>query len=408
MASLVRIVIVDSDPDSRAALRRILGATPSVALMGDFSDIPEAIRDCQGRHPDIFIAEVPHAQGSTDGWSVAPVEQLARGFPDSAVLATGPSVSVDLVIQVMRAGAVEFLPRPVERADLMAALEKMARMRRSPAPTRRAGRITSVFSTKGGLGVTTLAINLALCLAEQKPGSTLLAELDTRQSDIATFLDLRATYSVMDAFENLHRMDESFLQGLLVKHGKGLWVLPGPPRMERAQLNAEQVHGGLEMIRAHFEHIVLDLRHDMDPGTIAGLEASDTILFLTSLNVSALRSGAAGLAAFRHLGMDLQKVKIVVMREDTGEDVTLKHAREALGLPIYWKTPSDYQAVVSAINSGHPVVTASPRSKIAKNLRQLAEMLPGGPGKPGEPSAKPSTSLLRLVWTPKGLPGGAS
>jgi pilus assembly protein CpaE len=230
--------------------------------------------------------------------------------------------------------------------------------------------------------------------------------LDTRQSDIATFLDLRATYSVLDAFENLHRMDESFLQGLLVKHGKGLWVLPGPPRMERAQLNAEQVHAGLEMIRAHFEHIVLDLRHDMDPGTIAGLEASDTILFLTSLNVSALRSGAAGLAAFRHLGMDLQKVKIVVMREDTGEDVTLKHAREALGLPIYWKTPSDYQAVVSAINSGHPVVTASPRSKIAKNLRQLAEMLPGGPGAPGEPSGKRSTSLLRLVWTPKGLPGG--
>jgi pilus assembly protein CpaE len=408
MASLVRIVIVDSDPDSRAGLRRILGATPSVALMGDFSDIPEAIRDCQGRHPDIFIAEVPHAKGSADGWSVAPIEQLARGFPDSVVLAMGPSVSVDLVIQVMRAGAVEFLPRPVERADLMAALEKMARMRRGPAPTRRAGRIASVFSTKGGLGVTTLAINLAVCLGEQNPGSTLLAELDTRQSDIATFLDLRATYSVLDAFENLHRMDESFLQGLLVKHGKGLWVLPGPPRMERAQLNAEQVHAGLEMIRSHFEHVVLDLRHDMDPGTIAALEASDTVLFLTSLNVSALRSGAAGLAAFRHLGMDLQKVKIVVMREDTGEDVTLKHAREALGLPIYWKTPSDYQAVVSAINSGHPVITASPRSKIAKNLRQLAEMLPGGPGKPGEPSAKPSTSLLRLVWTPKGLPGGAS
>jgi pilus assembly protein CpaE len=242
-------------------------------------------------------------------------------------------------------------------------------------------------------------------MAEQSPDSTLLVELDTRQSDIATFLDLRPPYSVLDAFENIERMDESFLRGLLTKHSSGLLVLPGPARMERAQLNAEQVHAGLEIIRSHFDHIVLDLRHDLDPATIVGLEASDTIVFLTSLTVSALRSGAAALAAFRHLGVDLQKVKVVMMREDTGEDVTLKHARETLGLPVYWKTPSDYQAVVSSINSGRPVVTGSPRSKIAKNLRQLADILIAGAGTSTQTPARRPASLLGMVWSPKGAQG---
>ena len=127
--------------------------------------------------------------------------------------------------------------------------------------------------------MTTLATNLAVCLAERSPGSTILIDLDTRQSDIATFLNLRQTYSVLDALENLERLDESFLHGLLVKHASGLWVLPGPTRIERSQLPAEQVQAALEIIRSHFGHVVLDLRHDFDPGTIAALEASDTILY---------------------------------------------------------------------------------------------------------------------------------
>jgi pilus assembly protein CpaE len=232
-------------------------------------------------------------------------------------------------------------------------------------------------------------------------------DLDTRQSDVSTFLNLQPSYSVLDAVENLERLDESFLRGLVVKHSSGLVILPGPSRLERSHLVAEQVQAALAMIRAHFDHVVLDLKHDMDPATIAALEASDTILFLTGLNVSALRSGAAGLAAFRHLAFNLAKIKVVVMREGTGEDVTIKHAREALGLPVYWRTPSDYPTVVASINKGTPVVTASPRSKIAKNLRELAEQLARGQRPAAEPSTRRVASLARrLVWATKGTSGG--
>lgn len=403
MAPLLRTIIVDSDPDSRANLRRILAAIPSLVVTGEIASVSEALVEVRACRPDILVVEIPSGEGRTnEGRTTGAIEQLARALPDTAIIATGPSVSAERVIQVIRAGALDFLGRPVKQDELVAVLKKVVRSRRGAVTGRRHGRVTSVFSMKGGVGVTTVATNLAVCWAEQAPGGTLLVDLDTRQSDVATFLNLRHAYSVLDAFENVGRMDESFLQGLLVQHPSGLCVLPGPTRTERGKLAAEHVKTGIEILRSHFDRVILDLPHDMDPGTIAALEAADEILFLVNLNVSALRSGAAGLAAFRHLGLALQKVRIVVMREGTGEDVTLKHVRETLEMPIHWKTPSDYPTVVTAINSGEPVVTASPRSRIAKNLRQLSNLLVNGQA--AEPSAR-AASLLSFVWTPSRLQG---
>ncbi|MFQ5691393.1 MAG: CpaE family protein, partial [Gemmatimonadota bacterium] len=363
MAPVLRTIVIDSDVQSLGNLRHILADTPSV-LVGEFCDIPQAVREAQTTRTDVVIVEIPSNQGRTDEPASSAIERLVRAFPDTAILATGSTRSAQHVIQVIRAGALDFLGRPLKQDDLLRALSKVARSRPSSVPPQGAGRVTSVFSTKGGMGVTTVATNLAICWAERSSRGTLLVDLDTRQSDIATFLHLRSTYSVVDAFENLDRVDEAFLERLVTKHPSGLWVLPGPPPMERITFSASQVQEGLTILRSHFNELVLDLPHDMEPGTVAALEASDLILFLVGLSVPALRSGAAGLATLGHLGVDVEKVRVVVMREGTGEDVTLKHARETLGMPIHWKTPSDYPTVVAAINSGEPVVTASSRSKI--------------------------------------------
>jgi pilus assembly protein CpaE len=404
-ASVLRAVIVDSDPELRASIRHTLATVPSMAIVGEYTDVTDAALKAPASRPDVMIVEVPIDPARGDSWSATAIERLARRLPETAILATTTNASAEFVVQILRSGAMEFVRRPIEPRELVIALDKLARLRGRTAQ-RQPGRVTAVFSAKGGLGATTLAVNLGVCLAEQAAApSTLLVELDTRHSDIVTFLDLRPRYSILDVFESMDRMDESLLQGLMVKHASGLWVLPGPSQIERGYLGAEQVQAGIDLLRGHFDQVVLDLRHDVDPGTIAALEAADTVLFLTSLNVSALRSGAAALAAFRHLGLDLKKIKVVVMRDGTGEDVTVKHAREALGLPVYWKTPSEYAPVVASINSGRPVVSAAPRSKFAKNVRQLSDML-AGDGRPSAPSTtRRSVSLLASAWPIKHLSG---
>jgi pilus assembly protein CpaE len=403
-SSVLRTVVVDSDPEVRASIRRALAGVPLVAVVDEYDDASAAALKAPASRPDVMIVEVPIDPAQGDGWSATAIERLARRLPETAILATAENDAAEFVVQILRAGAMELVRRPIEPRELVGALDKLTRLRGRQAQ-RQPGRVTAVFSAKGGLGATTLAVNLAVCLTEAaKTKSTLLVELDTRQSDVVTFLDLHPRYSILDVFESLDRMDESLLQGLMVKHASGLSVLPGPSRIERAYLGAEQVQAGIELLREHFDHVVLDLRHDVEPGTIAALEGADTVLFLTSLNVSALRSGAATLAAFRHLGLDLRKVKVVVMRDGTGEDVTVKHAREMLGLPVYWKTPSEYAPVVASINSGRPVVTESPRSKFARNVRQLSDLL-SGDGRSSAPSTARRSASLLASWPIKHLSG---
>jgi pilus assembly protein CpaE len=288
------------------------------------------------------------------------------------------------------------LSRPIDEQHLSAALAKVGRARRVvPASPSRPSRVTAVFSASGGVGVTTLAITLAMVLAENATKRVLLLELDTRPSDIMTFLDIRPPYSVMDALHNIDRMDESFIQGVVVKYDS-LFVLSGPHGLEPGTLEAERVQMMLEILRSHFDHVVVDCRHDYDPGTLAALEAADSVLLLASPNVGSIRSAAAAVAGFRQTGIDIAKVKPVISRERTGVDVDAKHVRETLGLPLFWATPNDYASTVSAINHGRPLMSGAPRSKLMASVRGLAEKL-WSAGKGAKARPKPSL-LQRLSW----------
>jgi len=220
-------------------------------------------------------------------------------------------------------------------------------------------------------------------------------DLDLRQGGVSTLLNMRPSYSVLDAFAQSERLDESFLRGLLAQHASGLQVLAAPSQVERSRFTPEQVREGLSVIRSHFAHVVIDLPHDLDPGTIAALEESNDVLYLVGLNVPAVRAAAAGLTALRQLGIDNRKLKVIVSRADSDEEVSLRQAREALGAPVFWRIPNDYPTVLSSINQGAPLVLSSPRTAIARNVRELSGKLRHGAGAGGKEREAPS--LLRRV-----------
>jgi pilus assembly protein CpaE len=140
MTTLLRTIIIDSDEDSRANLQRILAGTSSV-IVGEFGNISEALRTAPAYRPDVVIAEIPLEQGRNGDGASSAIEHLARVLPETAILVTGPIQSAHLVIQVMRAGALDFVARPVKQDDLREALQKVARSRRRNATTDRAGLI---------------------------------------------------------------------------------------------------------------------------------------------------------------------------------------------------------------------------------------------------------------------------
>jgi pilus assembly protein CpaE len=392
---MLKVIVIESEGGIRAAMRRML-TQAHATVVAEYETVTEAYLSVASHRPDLVIVEVTDDSAATDVATARAIERLARTLPDSTIVATGPIHSAELVIQIMRAGALEYLKRPVDGSDLSAVLAKVGRTRRASAPPARISHITALFSASGGVGVTTLAITLGMALADNAAKRVLLLELDTRPSDVMTFLDIRPPYSVEDALQNLDRMDESFIQGVVVKYDNGLSVLTAPPGVASAPLDSERVQMMLEILRSHFDHIVIDCRHDFDAGTLAALDASDTILLLVAPNVGSIRSGAAALAAFRQSGVDTAKVRAVISRERTGIDVDAKHVKETLGLSVFWATPNDYASTVAAINHGRPLSSSAPRSKLMANVRGLAEKLPTM-GKPSASRRKPSL-LRRLSW----------
>jgi pilus assembly protein CpaE len=391
---IVRVLVMDSDATSRHQLRHYVDGLQQLVVVAETRNPGEAIEAAK-RGADIAVIEVVEGPGETHCLDC--INHLLRLAPGISVIASGSGDSADLVIRAVRAGAVEFLRRPISKDEFAVAIEKIRRFRTAPSNSDgKIGRVISVYAIKGGLGVTTLATNLAASLAKSAPDAVIAIDLDLRQGAISTLLNLHPTYSAVDAFGQSGRLDEAFLRGLLVRHASGLHVLAAPPAIERSHFSPEQMREGLEVIRSHFACVVLDLAHDLDPGTISALEESDDVLYMVGLSVPAVRVAAAGLQAMKHLGIDQRKLKVVVSRADAREEVSLRQAREALGVPVFWRVPNDYPTVLSSINEGTPFVLSSPRSEIARNIRQLGEKLSQGL-EPRNKAKAEATSLLRRV-----------
>jgi pilus assembly protein CpaE len=392
---LLRVVVMDTDAASRRQLLLRLQQMDRLVVVAEVQN-PADANAAAKEGADVAIIEVP--EGAAETQALDCIAHILRLAPGISVIASGSDGSADLVIRAIRAGAVEFLRRPISPDDLAAAIEKVRRIRRGAStPVETVGRVLSVYATKGGLGVTALATNLATCLVQRAPDNVVIVDLDLRQGGVSTLLNLEPAYSTTDAFGQIERLDETFLRGLLVRHASGLDVLAAPIAIERSRLGPDQIRDGLEVIRSYFAYVILDLPHDLDPGTIAALEESDEILYLVGLSVPAVRTASAGLHAFRHLGIDDRKVKVVVSRADAQEEVSLRQAREVLGRPIFWRIPNDYPTVLSSSNAGTPFVLSSPRTQIAKSLRHLSENLSRVASATRQGNKGEAASLIRRV-----------
>jgi pilus assembly protein CpaE len=401
---LLTAIVIAGDAETRAGLRRLVGASADAPAVLEFCGVDEAVLTARSPQPDLILLAATGEDEPDHAGLPADVERVAAAFPQAAVVVTGPEISGARLLQVSRAGALDYLVAPVEPVDLRAALGKVERLRgAAAAPPRPRGRVTAVYSRKGGSGVTTLATNLGVALAQRGEEEVVLVDLDLGQSHVATFLDIRGTYSVLDAFENIDRLDDLYLRGLLVRHDSGLWVLPGPAQPTRVPAAGEHVERALDILRAHFDHTVLDLRHDLDEGTTVALKAADAILLVTGLDVPSIGSTVAALNAFRELRLDLERVYLVLARQGAWEDIAITDAEEALGKKVSFRIPSDSPTVMASVNAGRPAVLAAPRSKVAQSIAGLAATF----GRPASEPRRGATPFLARVGTAWRLRRGA-
>jgi pilus assembly protein CpaE len=299
----------------------------------------------------------------------------------SLTIGTAPRAEPDLILRAMRSGIQEFLVYPPEPKDLATALDRL--MRRTNTNGMR-GSVFAVYSSKGGLGTTSIAANLSYSLAKlQSDARVAIADLVVTDGDVRVFLNLKPAYDLGDLVKKLDRVDADLLNSIMTPYREGVWALPGPEEPEHDDaLDGTTVSTIIEHLRSHFAFTVLDCEHHMSERTLAAMDLADRILLITQLNVPALRSTQRTLALCRRLGYATDKLGVVINRFQSGDVLSLADATQVLKCDVFWKLPNDYRTSAGALMKGISVAEYDASSKLAWSYGQLAARLAGG----GEPS----------------------
>jgi pilus assembly protein CpaE len=301
---------------------------------------------------------------------------LAEDSRGRVFVLTGPTVAPEVLLEAMRIGAAEYLPRPVDEADLAAALTRAAR--RLAGPVKREGpqegRITEVFGAKGGVGVSTVAANLAVAFAKSGR-STVLIDLDLDMGGSAVILGLRPRYSVLDVVKNLHRLDRDLLASLAETHDTGLTVIASPVQPGPGEgITREQARSMLSFVRRHFEQVVVDLDRAVSPVTVGALETADNVLMVTTPDVAALNNTKRALPVIERVIGDDKRIRVIVNRRRSSDMITVADVSKTLGKDVLATLPNEEAALTESLNTGKPEVMRS-RSKYGRELESLVGLL---------------------------------
>lgn len=373
MTNKIPTIIIDTDDNSSEVTRLYLEETELYEVIETYSDAIEGYNSILENRPAVVFIDISQ---NTD-LTLEIVNKISVNHKICKIVVTSATCSTDVIIKAMRAGAREFIPKPLVKEDFIKTVEKLKEQVSNTNSEKKKCRIISTFSNKGGIGKTVIATNLALELANMTKEKVALIDLNLQLGDITTFLDINPSFDVSYVVQNLSRIDETFILGTLEKYkDTSLYVLADPPYLEQAEdITAEQIALLFEALKETFSYIVVDTSSNFDGKTITALDQSDLILLISVVNLPSIRNCQRCLDLFERLGYENEKTKIVINRYMENEEIKVEDVEDVLNKKIYWKIPNNYFTIMSAINKGIPVSIVNPESNIAKNYKELAALL---------------------------------
>lgn len=364
--------IIDSDENSREIIKNYSNDFDFISITDCYNNIEDAYHAILKEQPGLAIVDINNNSEKT--FSI--IEKILYNQNKTKFIVTALSYDTNSVIKAMRAGAREFLPKPIIKDDFAKTLNKI---KEQTFGTNRTGncKVITVFSNKGGIGKTSIATNLALEIANITKEKVALVDMNFQLGDVATFMDIKPSFDISYVVKNLDGTDDSFLLSTLDQYkDTSLYILADPPYMEQAKdITPEQISKLFEALRKTFSYVIVDTSNVFYGKTITVLDNTDFIMLVSIVNLPAIRNCQRCLDIFERLGYDKDKTKIVINRYMENDEVKAEDLEEALNQKVYWKIPNNYFTIISSINKGLPVSYINPSSNIAQSYRELATVL---------------------------------
>ena len=347
-------------------------------------------RSLEGAAPDLVVVDIRSDASS----GMATIERVRAASGTVAIFAVAGAAEPDLILQAMRAGANEFFawtggePSQATRSmeeSFHGAVRRTSTRREAANAGAKPPCVTHAFlGAKGGAGTTTVAVNCGVELARLTKRSTIVVDMKSCLGEVALFLGVRPRFTVLDAIENLHRLDKDFLKELVAKHKSGLDILAGSEQFDRpGAQDAPAIEELMRVLTRTYDYVVIDAGNIVTSCVASTLFSADTIFLVTNPDVPSIRNAQRLVERVRQLGAGSERVKVLINRASEQHLIGPKQIETALGYGIHHTFSSDYRTVSTALNSGVPL-TLSNNSEIASQFdnftRQLVGLAQGGGG----------------------------
>lgn len=372
------VAIISENDENLAALGQQLEKTESFSVAKRIPRIRDAVSSINGiRGSALAILDL---SGNPDeAYRVG--QDIRSKLPNVHLIMTSSENGSEVVLRAFRSGAEEYLKQPFDSLEISNTLERFAIKLQSEAEAEGAsssGRIITVCSGKGGVGATTVAVNVAVGLATKVKSdkAACLADLDFQYGCVRSVLDIDVPYTIFDLAKNLKRIDPLFLEGSLAKHESGLRVLAEPTTLEEAsRIQPSHVDQILDLLVSSFDFLVLDGGRRIDATTSLAFQKSHLILFVMAMDIPSLQTTHKALELFDKLHIPQSKIRLVVNRYVKSRLLKLDAIEKTLGVKPFWTLPEDGPLAAAAMNQGLSVWEAKRRSPLAKAYRGLTTAL---------------------------------
>ena len=394
MTDQIRVLVVDDIAETRDHLAKLLGFESDIDVVGAAGSGREALELAGKLSPDVVLMDI----NMPDMDGIATTEQLSSIAPGAAVVMMSVQGEADYLRRSMLAGAREFLVKPFSSDELTASIrqvsarerDKQSRLAATPATIGSGGgarsggdgepgTVVAVFSPKGGVGRTTVAVNLAIAAATELGKKVVVMDGSFQFGDVGVLLNLNPkSKSIADLIPELQAGELESMDTFLVDHSAGIRVLLAPPSPETAEIiTAGWVKRVIDGLRQDNDLVVVDCSSYFNDTTLAILDAADMILTMLSLEITSVKNMRLFLEVADQLGYEKGKVRLVLNRADSALGIRLADVETSIGRKVDEQIVSDGRSVVYALNRGVPFFLSNREAQVSQDILRLARMVTG-------------------------------
>jgi pilus assembly protein CpaE len=356
--------------------------TPSLDIAVPFEAFgDDHVRALRQLNPELVILDIEDAPDL----GIKFAQFMSESVPGVRFIAAGPLLQPEHMLTAMRAGVVDYLPKPVTGEAMRASLDRirvaLGHGGKEGGP-KQPGKLYAFYSAKGGAGTTTTATNFAVVLHRVTGKKTLLVDLDLELGEIALLLGVQPRFNFVDMVQNFHRMDAELLASYIERHSCGVHLLSAPYQPDKAEVvTGEEIRRILQFLRKHYDYVVVDTPKSFSPPTLAAIEQADLAFIVTNVDLASLRNLQRGLPLLKKmLGRGDDHIRLVVNRYHSDNDITLEDVAQTLGMPVFRTLSNDYEGVSRSITTGKPIVLNG-TSKFSHDMKALGAQVAGLGGK---------------------------